>query len=218
VSTRPCTRHLAPIHPRSVAAVEHFPCQALEGRVSDISRREGYSWHLNSTQHREFKHETGNRSCSKVRPQIAPRPYRPTGYIRPPTLMTPIPPRQSRLSIGASGRDESQLFRCKRPINRALGFCHGLRFNRSLAPCGNVCVERDRPFPHLPSDTLNDRIFDAAIFHVVKNRNAVFGSQLATGYANLSAPASVNVKYAPDGCMVSQPCATAALTASLYSS
>jgi hypothetical protein len=28
--------------------IEHFPCQALEGRVSDISQREGYSWHLNS--------------------------------------------------------------------------------------------------------------------------------------------------------------------------
>jgi hypothetical protein len=124
VTLSPCTRHLAPIHPRSVAAVEHFPCQALEGRVSDISPREGYSWHLNSTQHRQFKHETGNRSCSKVRPRIAPRPTGPTGYIRPPTLKTPILPRQSRLSIGESGRIKSHLFWGKRPINRLLGFGH----------------------------------------------------------------------------------------------
>src|SRR5450755_4499212 len=48
VSTRPSTGRPDPLHPRSVAAVEHFPCQALEGRVSDISQREGYSWHLNS--------------------------------------------------------------------------------------------------------------------------------------------------------------------------
>ena len=48
VSTRPCIERPDPLHPRAVAAVEHFPCQALEGRVSDISQREGYSWHLNS--------------------------------------------------------------------------------------------------------------------------------------------------------------------------
>jgi hypothetical protein len=79
-------------------------------------------------------------------------------------------------------RHKPQFFDSQRPVNRALGFCHGLGFNRSLAPCGNACVERDRP----------DRIFDAAIFHLGKDRNAVFGSQFATGYANSSAPACVN--------------------------
>jgi hypothetical protein len=28
-----------------------------------------------------------------------------------------------------------------------------------------VRVERDRPFPDMPPDALNDRIFDAAMFH-----------------------------------------------------
>jgi len=37
-------------------------------------------------------------------------------------------------------------------------------------------------------------------------------------YANSSAPACVNIRYAPDGWMVSQPCAMAALTAAPYSS
>jgi hypothetical protein len=32
VSTRPSTGRHDPLHPRSVAAVEPFPCQALEGR------------------------------------------------------------------------------------------------------------------------------------------------------------------------------------------
>ncbi len=44
----------------------------------------------------------------------------------------------------------------------------GLR--RSSAPYGNACVERDRPFPHMPSNALNDAILNAAILHVVKNR------------------------------------------------
>jgi hypothetical protein len=79
--------------------------------------------------------------------------------------MTPILPRQSRLSMGTSGRDESQLFRCKRPINRAFGFCHGLRFNRGLAPYGCACVERDRPFPHLPPDALNQSELYITISH-----------------------------------------------------
>jgi hypothetical protein len=89
-------------------------------------------------------------------------------------------------------RHKPQFFDSQRPVNRALGFCHGLGFNRSLAPCGNACVERDRPFPDLPPDTLEDRMFDAAIFHLGKDRNAVFGSQFATGYANSAAPACVN--------------------------
>jgi hypothetical protein len=30
-----------------------------------------------------------------------------------------------------------------------------------------VRVERDRPFPDMPPDALNDRIFDAAMFHAL---------------------------------------------------
>jgi hypothetical protein len=37
-----------------------------------------------------------------------------------------------------------------------------------------------------------------------------------SGYANRSAPACVNVRYPPDGCSVSQPCAIAAVTAARY--
>ena len=60
-----------------------------------------------------------------------------------------------------------QLFTSKRPVNRALGFGYGLRFDGSSAPYGNASVERDRPFPQVPSNALN--ILDAAIFHVVKH-------------------------------------------------
>ena len=63
-----------------------------------------------------------------------------------------------------------QLFRSKRPVNRALGFGYGLRFDGSSAPYGNASVERDRPFPQVPSNALNDAILDAAIFHVVKHK------------------------------------------------
>src|SRR5258706_9605607 len=67
-----------------------------------------------------------------------------------------------------------RLFRSKRPVDRALGSCHSLGFDGSSAPYGNARVERDRPFPHVPSNALYDAIFDAAIFHVVKNRSGVF--------------------------------------------
>jgi hypothetical protein len=72
-----------------------------------------------------------------------------------------------------------QLFRSKRPVNRALGFCHSLGFDGSSAPYGNACVERDRPFPHMPSNALNDAILNAAILHVVKNRSGVFASGMS---------------------------------------
>src|ERR1700682_2831862 len=55
------------------------------------------------TKHRELKHETGNRSCQKVRPRMAPRPRNRAGYIGPPRLMNPVLPRPPPLSIGASG-------------------------------------------------------------------------------------------------------------------
>jgi hypothetical protein len=80
------------------------------------------------------------------------------------------------LSSLGLGLHQPQLFRSKRPVDRALGFCHSLGFDGSSAPYGNACVERDRPFPHVPPDALDDRIFDAAIFHVVKNRSGVFAS------------------------------------------
>jgi hypothetical protein len=76
---------------------------------------------------------------------------------------------QPRLSIVVSGWRESQFCRRQRPVNRPLGFCHGLGFGGSSPPYGNACVERDRPFPHVPSNALNDAILDAAIFHVVKH-------------------------------------------------
>ena len=73
MSTRPCIERPDPLHPRAVAAVERFPCQALEGRVSDILGRAIGSWLLNSNaaEYREFKHRTGNGSCKKVK---APEP------------------------------------------------------------------------------------------------------------------------------------------------
>src|SRR5450631_1096286 len=62
VSTRPSTGRPDPLHPRSVAAVEPFLCQALEGRVSDISGHDCYSWLLNSNERSRtgIKHHQGN--------------------------------------------------------------------------------------------------------------------------------------------------------------
>jgi hypothetical protein len=76
-----------------------------------------------------------------------------------------------RAVITRSRRDDPQFFLCQRPVNRALGFCHSLGFAGSSAPYGNACVERDRPFPHVPSNALNDAILNAAMLHVVKNRS-----------------------------------------------
>jgi hypothetical protein len=67
--------------------------------------------------------------------------------------------------------DDPQFFLCRHPINRALGFGHSLGLAGSSAPYGNACVERDRPFPHVPSNALNDAILNAAMLHVVKNRS-----------------------------------------------
>ena len=75
------------------------------------------------------------------------------------------------LSLLGLGRDDPQFFLCQRPVNRALGFRHSLGFAGSSAPYGNACVERDRPFPHVPSNALNDAILNAAMLHVVKNRS-----------------------------------------------
>jgi len=44
-------------------------------------------------------------------------------------ILPPLPP----LSIAVSGRDKPQFFDSQRPINRVLGFGHGLRFSGSLA-------------------------------------------------------------------------------------
>jgi hypothetical protein len=66
----------------------------------------------------------------------------------------------------ALGADQFQLFRRPRPVDSSLGFCHGLGFGGSSAPYGNACIERDRPFPHVPSNALNDAILNAAILHV----------------------------------------------------
>src|ERR1700720_784174 len=62
VSTRPSIRRPDPLHPRAVAAVEPFPCQALEERVSDISGHDCYSWLLNSNERSRtgIKHHQGN--------------------------------------------------------------------------------------------------------------------------------------------------------------
>ena len=62
MSTRPSIGRPDPLHPRAVAAVEHFPCQALEERVSDISGHDCYSWLLNSNERSRtgIKHHQGD--------------------------------------------------------------------------------------------------------------------------------------------------------------
>jgi hypothetical protein len=59
-------------------------------------------------------------------------------------------------------RDKSPHFRSNRPVNRALGVCHGLRSGRSLAPHYHIRYGYG-PFPHLPLNALNDRIFDVSV-------------------------------------------------------
>ena len=114
-----------------------------------------------------FKHETGKRSCKKVKaPEPELRgPFGPKGYIRPATFLAPILAPQLRLSIPASGRrNKPGLFRSKRPINGALCFRYSLGLRRGSASFRMVRVERDRPFPDMPPDTLNDAVLDSAIF------------------------------------------------------
>ena len=93
--------------------------------------------------------------------------------MTPSLLGAPAAPR-FRPTIKARARAaQAAVFRSKRPVDRALSFCYGLGFDGSSAPYGKACVERDRPFPHVPPDALDDGIFDASIFHVVKNRSGV---------------------------------------------
>ena len=63
------------------------------------------------------------------------------------------------------GRHKPHLFRRERPVNSALGVRYSLSLRRGSASFRTVRVERDRPFPDMPPDALNDRIFDAAMFH-----------------------------------------------------
>jgi hypothetical protein len=93
------------------------------------------------------------------------------GALRPRAeTMAPLagPRQQSRPSALGVWRNELQLSGCKRAVDRALGFRHGFRFDRRLACRGSAGLERNRPFPELPPQTLNDRIFDASIFHAVR--------------------------------------------------
>jgi hypothetical protein len=91
-----------------------------------------------------------------------------------------------------------QLFRSKRPVDRALGFYHSLGSDGSLAPYGNACVERDRPFPHVPSNALNDAIVNAAILHVVKTRSPQRRLAMRRTLCGvMSAPTGPFSEYAP---------------------
>ena len=47
-----------------------------------------------------------------------------------------------------------------RPINGALCFRYRLGLRRGSASFRMVSVERDRPFPDMPLDTLNDAVLD----------------------------------------------------------
>jgi hypothetical protein len=141
------------------------------------------------------------------------------GYIRPATdRWFYFAVTTAFVSIAVSRRDKPQFFRSQRPVNSALGVRYSLSLRRCSATFRMVRVERDRPFPDMPPDALNDRIFDAAMFHCALDYPNRAFSHRATGYASRSAPACVNVTYPPEGCMVIQPCAMAAFTAMAYSS
>jgi hypothetical protein len=75
-------------------------------------------------------------------------------------------------SLLALGRDESQLFRCKLPVNRALGCGHRGLFDWFLARYRHA-RNRRRPFPHVPTQALNDAVLDAAIIHSGLRRGGV---------------------------------------------
>ena len=117
-----------------------------------------------------FKHETGILSCKKSEGPgtAAPGPFGPKGYIRPATFLAPILAPQLRLSIPPSRRRNTPgLFRSKRPINGALCFQYRLGLRRGSASFRMVRVERDRPFPDMPPDALNDGVLNVPMFLTV---------------------------------------------------
>jgi hypothetical protein len=68
-------------------------------------------------------------------------------------------------SIAVSGRHEPQLpFWSKRSVNRALRFCHRLRFSCRLARDHDT-LNRRGPLPQVPPDPLNEAILDVPISH-----------------------------------------------------
>jgi hypothetical protein len=62
--------------------------------------------------------------------------------------------------------DEPQLLSRKSPVDGTLGSRYRRRLGRCLASHAEA-READRPFPYVPPDALNDRVFDVSMFHVI---------------------------------------------------
>jgi len=62
--------------------------------------------------------------------------------------------------------DQPQLLSRKSPVDGTLGSRYRLRLGHCLASHAGAPVEADRPFPYVPPDALNDRVFDVSMFHV----------------------------------------------------
>ena len=110
--------------------------------ICGIWRRDRGPWLR--TSNAIFKHETGNRSCKKVK---APEPH--LGALRAEGVHPPC-------DLASGRRNKPHLRSRERPVYRSLGLRYGLRFSRRLARCLMVRVESDRPFPDMPADSLND--------------------------------------------------------------
>jgi hypothetical protein len=116
------------------------------------------------TQHREFKHEAGNRSCQKVRPRNRSSEARNRNEVHPLTAALDCHILIAVAAINRAVRGDTHLFRSEHPVNRLLGYGHRLRFDRRLAP-DHQTRNRSGPFPNAAFDALNNHVFDVPISH-----------------------------------------------------
>jgi hypothetical protein len=68
-------------------------------------------------------------------------------------------------SIGSLGRDKAHLFKGEGSVNCLLSRDHRRLFAMRLASHDCAADERG-PFPHVPPDAFDDRVFDTSIFHI----------------------------------------------------
>jgi hypothetical protein len=68
-------------------------------------------------------------------------------------------------SIGSLGRDESDLFNGEGPINSLFSRDHSRLFAMRLTR-HDCAADESGPFPHMPPDAFDDRVFDSSMFPI----------------------------------------------------